>query len=160
MKEFVACSRVDSVQPLMVFSRAVFRHGNGVNRAIGSRRARDDRGGSNPDFRADLIAATIVGRRLSRFERPYVPNRSTGVSIEGIDAVMFRRHDEQIVSTAFRADRRKIQRLRVDLAVDGDGEQLAEASGVYVGSRENRLCGVQAGAGVVVVVGPNILPES
>src|SRR5581483_7656741 len=157
IQEFVARSRVDCVQTLVICSGTVLRHRDGIYNPIAAHRAGDDRGGSNPDLGADLIAATVVGRRFARFESPYMPNRSAGVSIEDVHAVMFGGHDEQIVSACRGGDRRKIQRLRVDLAVHGDGEQLPEGSEVYVRGGENRLFHVPT-ARVVVVVGPYLLP--
>src|SRR5437016_1741605 len=53
-----------------------------------------------------------------------------------------------------------IERLRINVAIHGGGEQLAKLVAVYVGGREQRLRRVLTGSGVVVVVGGyTYLPE-
>jgi hypothetical protein len=51
----------------------------------------------------------------------------------------------------------KIERFAIDQTVDGEGEEFAELAYVDVGQGECGLGVVEAGAGVVVVVGEDLL---
>ena len=65
--------------------------------------------------------------------------------------------DQQIVSHAGDGHAGEVERFGIDQAVGGNVEELAEGGGVHVGQSESRLLAVEAGAGVVVVVGENVL---
>ena len=65
--------------------------------------------------------------------------------------------DEEIVSDAGDGDVGKVERLGVDQSIGGNGEEFAEGGGVDVGEGERGLKVVEAGAGVVVVVGEDVL---
>ena len=63
----------------------------------------------------------------------------------------------EIVGDAGDRDGGKVERLGVDQAVGGNGEEFAEGGEVYVGEGERGLLVVETGAGVIVVVGENVL---
>src|SRR5580704_4026267 len=86
-----------------------------------------------------------------------VPDAGAGVGVVGVDGIVLGGDDEQIVGDAGDRDVRNVERLGVDQAIGGNGEQFAEGGKVYVGEGERGLQVVEAGAGVVVVVGENIL---
>ncbi len=79
--------------------------------------------------------------------------RSRRVGVEGVDAIVLRRHNHDIMNSIARhGDLRHVKRLRIDVAVHRKGVQLAEMRGVHVAGSENGFDDVLPGAGVVIVI--------
>ena len=85
------------------------------------------------------------------------PERSGGrriVGVEGVDAVVVRRDVDDVADADARnVDALDVQRLPVDLVVDGALEELAELADVDVGRREHHLGQIGSGPCRVVVLG-------
>ena len=86
-----------------------------------------------------------------------MPKAGAGVGIEGIDGVMFGGNDEQVMYFTGDGDGGEIERLGIDQPVGGDGEEFAEVRHIYVCGRKDGFGVVQSGAGVIVVVGEDVL---
>src|SRR5262249_2122428 len=71
-------------------------------------------------------------------------------------AVMLSGHVKDIVSAARDINVRHVERLRIDVAVDGDREQLAKLTAVYVGRGEDRFGSILPRPGIVVVKGCDV----
>ena len=71
--------------------------------------------------------AAIVGRGLAGFESGDVPEAGAGVGVVGVDGVVLGDDNQQIVDDAGDGDGGQVERLGVDQAVGGDGEELAES---------------------------------
>ena len=79
--------------------------------------------------------------------------RSGRVGVEGVDAIVLRRHNHDIVNSIARhRDLRHVEWLRIDRTVNRKRVQFAEMCRVYVARSENGFADVLAGAGVVIVV--------
>ena len=154
--KFGAGGGVESVQALVI-GGPFLRHGDDVDDRIADLGTRDDGRGGDSDFGFDLRAVALVGRGLAGFERGDLPEIGAGVGVVGVDGIVFGGDDEKIMSDAGDVDVGDVERLGVDQAVGRDGEEFAEGGGVYVGEGENGFFVVEAGAGVVVVVGENVL---
>ena len=110
--------------------------------------------------RARMVTLAKFGRRRIRGnaevgfpEQPAVCI-TVAVRVERIDRIMHG-GDEEHIAHAFAGNGqvRQDQRLRINVAIHRVAEQLAEAGHVDVGGRQQRFPGIQALAGVVVVVG-------
>jgi len=78
--------------------------------------------------------------------------------VEGVDGVVFGGDEEDVV-TAFAGDfyAGEEERLGVDVSVDFEGEELAEALGVDIARGEDGFDAIGAEAGVVVLGGGDFL---
>src|SRR5215471_3064739 len=107
----------------------------------------DDGSRRDADFRDDKWALRITGGNGRRaellVEQTNLPKRRIVwfVRVKGIDAVVFRR-DEYNVMRAFSRDfyRRNDQWLRVDCAVHFEGSKFAKLLGIDYLGREDFLC--------------------
>ena len=93
----------------------------------------DDRGRGDSDLGRDLAASAIVGSGLAGFESGDVPEVRAGVGVVGIDGGVLGGNDQQIVGNAGDGHGGQVEGLRVNQAVGGNGEELAESCGVHVG---------------------------
>ena len=137
--------RVDPLDP----ARRFLSLGDEVDR---SRGRIDDRRRGDADLRFEVVAA--VRARGTDVERPQRRGRRRVVGVEGVDGVVLGRDVDHVVD--LRVGHRQtadVERLRIDLSVDGAREQQAELGGVDVGGRQLGLLQVRARASVVVSVG-------
>jgi hypothetical protein len=98
--ELIAAGSVESMQALVVISRAVLRHGHKIDDAVRTAGAHNHGRGGDANLGSDLAAAAIVGGGLTGLERGDVPDGRTGVGVEGIRDGAFGNHDQQIVRAA------------------------------------------------------------
>src|SRR5262249_31552301 len=78
--------------------------------------------------------------------------RGRVVGVEGVDAVVLRGHEQDVVDLSAYAQVADHQRLGIDLAVDRVAEEPAEARRVDVLRRQRRLVQIGPGPGRIVVV--------
>src|SRR5690348_5625548 len=108
----------------------------------------DDRSRRDSNLRSDKRALHVAGgeRLYSVGEKAGLPQwlrRSIG--IERIDAVVLGSNEQDIVlAFAWNLDSAKVERLRVNIAIDLQGEQLAEMARAHRSRRELSL--VQVGS--------------
>ena len=118
------------------------------------------------DFGDDVVAPRTdvriaVDRPGAGRRQVALPVHRTRVGVERVDAVVLGRDVDDIVRAAGDRDLIHIQRLGKYVAVDGDGEQLAEGARADVARGESGLGGVLSRPGIVIVVrghvhlGPN-----
>jgi hypothetical protein len=141
----------------VVISVAVFRHGYDVDGRGGILRTKDDGSGGDADFGVDLVAVTIVGGGFSGLEGGDVPELCAGIGVETVDGAVFGGDDQKIVDDAGYGHGWEIEGLGIDEAVGQDGEELSEIGAVHVGQSEDGLVRIDSCAGVVVVVGKDVL---
>src|SRR5690348_2135115 len=98
-------------------------------------RAIDDGGGRDPDARLDLAAAVRIARSLAWLEQGDVPEGGSAVRIEGIDRVVLGRDEHGVMRAPADGELRKIQRLRVHLAIDLQRSEQSETRRIDVGRR-------------------------
>ena len=79
-----------------------------------------------------------------------------GVRVEGVNTVVFRADKDHVVDPAGEAQVLDVQRLSIDLAIHGIGEQPAEGARIDAGGGQNGFIGVGPGAGQVVVLGEHV----
>jgi hypothetical protein len=72
---------------------------------------------------------------------------------------MFGSDNQQIVGNTRHGDSRKIERFGIDDPVGGYHKELSESGGIYVAEGELGLSVVETVAGIVVVVGEDVLRE-
>ena len=114
--------RVKAMGIARAVGRVVFHHGHHVER---SRRRIDHRRAGNAHLRLDLVALKISGGYgCSAFQQTQMPDRrSTFVRIECVNTVVLRGHINNVASTfAGDGNAGNIERLRINLPVDGIGE--------------------------------------
>ena len=79
------------------------------------------------------------------------------VGVKGIDAVVFRGHENHVVDGAVgHGQALHVERLGVDLAVHGIAEQLAERAGVHVRRGQDGFLQILSRVLVVIVTSQNI----
>ena len=161
----VARQQIERMQPVEI-ARAIGRFRfdiNCVRHSIDHRRAGD------ADLWFKIVAADrgeAVQRRFSgtRSVRPvdkarFPERRGVRVCVERVHAVGFGRNDHNVVSRTIDHDARNVERLSVNLPVDGRGKELAELIHIHIGRVENRLCGVlSTSRGVVMLCQNSGLP--
>jgi hypothetical protein len=81
-----------------------------------------------------------------------VPQRCTGVRIEGVYRVVFGRHEHDIVGGRGDGQLRKVKRLRIDLAVYGQGAQQSKRRGTHIRERQGGFRQILTGATDVILV--------
>ena len=82
-----------------------------------------------------------------------MPILLTGISIERVDAVVGGRYKHDVVCATTDIDVCHVQRLSVNLIVDGQLKQQAKLVTVHVGRVQRGLVCIQAVAVIVVVLG-------
>jgi len=164
---FVAGQDIESMQPLVVVAVlfALGEHKEGVVGEV------DDRGRGDANLRMNVSGATLdicigdgrCSRRgpMSRADHAGLPQgrairAAVAVGIEGVDRIMFVSNENDVVGRAVYGQIGHVQRLRIDLAIHGYTEKLAECVGVHIGRSENRLLGVLALMSVVVAPGEHV----
>ena len=151
------CSRsdVDRVQAQKI--RARFQRLAHDIQSIGG--VIDDRRSSNPDFRNDVARTHVaIGHgRTAIHDEAYLPQRSPArIRIERIKAVVFRSHVQHVMhALAGDRDSRHIQRLRIDVAIHWQREELPERRRIDVCCGQNCFASVLSRAAVVVVLRQN-----
>ncbi len=123
----------------------------------------DRRCAGDSDFRNEVITAHVracnyvnPGAGVDETHLPQGGSIGSGlvIGVEGIDAVVFGRHVDDIVGTLARdVHVGHVERLGIHVSVHRLGEELAKLSLVDVGGRKDGLAGVLSGAVVVVVLG-------
>src|ERR1700750_2295026 len=128
------------MQAMILLSRCVFAHGHDINRAVRARREVDHRSRGDTDLRSWRIAPPVIGGRLSSSQQADMPVLLSGVSVDGIDAVMLCCHIEHIVSDRTRkTNSGYIERLCVDLAIDWKIEAKTKGRGLHIPKRKEWL---------------------
>ena len=94
---------------------------------------------------------SVHGAGNRRANEP-VPQRcaALAIGVEGVNAIVLRRDENNVVRTAGYAHLRHEQRLPIDERIDTTGEHLSEQRGINV--RRRQLSFVQIGAGALHVV--------
>ena len=96
-------------------------------------------------------ASTVRGVHHAGF-----PQRgATGVGVVGINAVVFRSDNHNVVDTAIDGDARHVEGLSVHLANSRHGEELAELIQVHIACIQNCLGRILSASRVVIVLGQN-----
>ena len=120
----------------------------------------DDRSAGDADLGQNVAGIHVGGRQRGHagvgIQEADAPQRrrSGRVGVEGVDAIVLRRHNHDIVNSIARhRDLRQVEWLRIDRTVNRERVQFAEMCRVYVARSENGFANVLAGAGVVIVVG-------
>src|SRR5690242_2577837 len=108
------------------------------------------RGAGDADLGYQIGAIRIVGglkihrglaRRgtMSGIDHANMPELRSGVGIESVDAVAFRRHVNNVMRPSRNRDTGHVERLSVNVPVHRHAENLAECGGIYIGWSEDCL---------------------
>src|SRR5581483_3626826 len=126
----------------------------------------DDRCSGDADLRQDVGGADIIrarrGDASAGVDEASLPKRHgvaprIAVGVESIDAVVFGNDKDHVVNALVGyGDVRNIERLRINVAVHGVREKLAEAVGVDVTGRQGGFVRVRPHARTVVVIRPDV----
>lgn len=147
-----ATGHVQCMQPLMIVSASILRHGDEVYRSVRAGLGVNHRRGSHSNLRSHLIAAVIIAGSFPRGQRGNLPKLPAGVGIETVDIAVLGCDKKNIVGRARNAQAGQVERLGVDFAVGGNDEQHAKTSRVHIRGRERGLAQVLSCSGVIVVI--------
>ena len=106
------------MQPLEIVARRVLAHRCDKHRSVGTKLAVNDRRRGDTDDRSHLTAATIIGWHFICAKHRDVPEQTCAIGIEGINAVIFRAHEQNIMcAVGGNRNTCSVERLRVHFAV-------------------------------------------
>src|SRR6266851_6543294 len=133
--------------------------GNQIHNSVGGV---NDWSSGNSDFgdkiRTSDIATRYRGNIIRRIDETYLPERrcirlTHIVSIKRVHSVVLGGYIHHVMNPLIRDGHvRYVERLSVDISVQGMGEQLTECIDIHVGWSECKLTDVLSGAGIIIVV--------
>ncbi len=136
----------------MVVPACILAHANDEEGSVSSQLAIDDRRRGNSYLGSDLAAAAVVACGFSAGEDRGLPYLLAAIGVEGVDAVVFGGHIQDVAQLASGRHVGQIKRLGVDQAIHGIEADLAKLSGVYIAQRQNDLLRIEPIARNVVVI--------
>jgi len=138
------------VNALEISAAGIFRHSHNVNGIAGTI---DDGRRSDANFRGDLAAAAIVAGGFAAAERGSLPEKSgsravNGIRVKGVDRIAAQaRNIKNILLLPANSDLRKIQRLRIHVAINAEFTLFPELRGIHIRGSQRRFIEVLTGRG-------------
>src|SRR5215470_3727616 len=100
----------------------------------------DDRSCRHADLWRHLPAPAVIRRSFPGAQHTDAPVLLSRIGIEGIHTVMLRRRVDDVVPARGKTNTSNIERLRVNLSINGKIEAESEGRRPHIRWRENRLC--------------------
>ena len=89
---------------------------------------------------------------MGLIDKTYPPKLSSGIRVERVDTVSFRRYVHDVVNRTANGHVRDVERLRIDKSIYRRGKKLSESIHLNVSRSERDLVQILPGAPVIIVL--------